>query len=98
MLSASVMQMEAFWHNVATYVINLCVVFHLMNLTQLIQLGAERHTQKGTCNLHNEFEETEVDHIGHNFAPKYCHLKLAGSTMKSWLYFIARVGSNELDV
>ena len=29
MLSASVMQMEAFWHNVATYVINLCVVFSL---------------------------------------------------------------------
>ena len=44
------------------------------------------HTQKGICNLHDEFEEIEADHIGHNFTPKYCHLKLAGCKMKYWLY------------
>ena len=69
-----------------------------MNLTRLIQLGAGGHTQKGICNLHNKFKETEVDHIGHNFVPKYCRLKLASSIMKYWLYFIAHVGSSELDV
>ena len=53
--------------------------------------------EHATCTM-NLFEETEVDHIGHNFVPKYCRLKLAGSIMKYWLYFIARVGSNELDV
>ena len=40
---------------------------------------------------------TEVDHIGHKFT-KYCCLKLAGSIMKYWLYFVARVGWSELDV
>ena len=34
---------------------------------------------------------TEVDHIDHKFT-KYCHLKLAGSVMKYWLYFVACVG------
>ena len=56
--------------------------FHLVNLSLLIWLGAGREYIKETCNLHNEFEETEVDHVGpsvgHNFAPKYCCLKLAG--------------------
>ena len=40
---------------------------------------------------------TEVDHIGHKLA-KYCLLKLAGSVMKYWLYFMACVGWSELDV
>ena len=67
-----------------------------MNLSRLIQLGAKGHTQKGTCNLHNEFEETEVDHIGHNFAPKYCCLSyIVGGIMKYWLFFIVHVGSSE---
>ena len=76
MLPASFMQMKRFWHNVAIYVINLCVdlimhCFHLLNLSQLMQLGAEGYTQKGTCNLHNEFEDTEDDHVDHNFVPNY---------------------------
>ena len=40
---------------------------------------------------------TDVDHIGHKLA-KYCHLKLAGSVMKYWFYFMASVGWSELDV
>ena len=70
---------------------NLCdqpvCCFHLMNLSRLTRLGAGGHTQKGTCNLHDEYEETEVD----------C-LKLAGSIMKYWFYFMECVGSSELDV
>ena len=50
-----------------------------------------RAYKKATCNLHDEFKETEVDHVGHNFASKYCRLKLAGSVMKYWFYFMAHV-------
>ena len=56
--------------------------FHILNLSWLMQLGTGGYTQKGTCNLRDELEETEVDHIGHNFVPKFCRLKLAGSIMK----------------
>ena len=49
----------------------------------------------GTCTKRNML--TEVDHIGHKFV-KYCRVKLAGSVMKHWLYFVARVGWSELDV
>ena len=48
MLSANFIQMERFWHNIATYVINLCVDRFIY---QLIRLGAGglEHTQKRTC-------------------------------------------------
>ena len=81
----------------STCVLIVCC-FQLLNLSQLMWLGAVGHTQKGTCNLHNKFEELEVDHIGHNFAPKYCCLKLAGSIMNDWLHFMAHVGLSKLDV
>ena len=75
---ASFMQMKTFLCNIATCVLIMCC-FHLLNLSLLMWLDAEGNTQKGTCNLYDKFEETEVDHMGHNFAPKYCRLKLAGS-------------------
>ena len=89
MLPASFMQMETFWYSIA-YMINLCIDRVLFSLGEFILVNAVecwRAYTKGICNLHDEFEETEVDHIDHNFAPKYCHLKLAGSIMKYWLQF-----------
>ena len=59
MLPASFVQTERFWCNAATYVINLCVDWVLFSLIEFINLvGAGGHTQKGICNLHNEFKET----------------------------------------
>ena len=66
--------------------INLCVdrvcYFHLLvNLVGRWRAGV--YTKGNML--------TEVDHIGHKLA-KYCRLKLAGSVMIYWLYFMARVG------
>ena len=79
------MQMERFWYNIATYMINLYVDRVLFSLTEFVSVnlvGRCREYIKETCNVLNEFEETEVDHVGpsvgHNFAPKYCCLKLVG--------------------
>ena len=80
MLPASFIQMERFWRNIATYVINLCVDRFTYWLIRL-GTGGLGHTRAYT----KRSMLTEVDHIGHKFA-KYCHLKLAGSVMKYWLF------------
>ena len=79
--------MEKFWCNIPIYVINLCVdrvLFSLIEFISVNAVGRWRAYTKGTFNLYDEFEETEVDHVDHNFASKYYRLKLAG-VFKSWV-------------
>ena len=47
MLPASFIQMERFWHNIATYVIKLCVDRFTCRLIRL-GAGGLGHIQKGT--------------------------------------------------
>ena len=81
MLPASFIQMERFWRNIATYVINLCVDRVLFSFIGKSGWALEHWTYTKRNML------TEVDHIGHKFVKYYC-LKLAGSVMKYWLYFV----------
>ena len=61
------MQMERFWYKIATYMINLYVDRELFSLTEFVSVNLVGHCReyiKETCNLHDEFEEIEIDHVG----------------------------------
>ena len=73
MLPASFVQMERFWHNIATYVINLCIVcvtvLFSLNEFILVKLALTDWDKFNKWKQHTI--NTQVDHIGCNIVPKF---------------------------
>ena len=62
MLPASFMQTEGFWHNAATYVINLCIDCVLFSLIEVISNLLARLTE--LTEINSISETTHDQHTG----------------------------------